>query len=276
VQSFHSDHKVVPPTRWRGDSPTWFALILPHIGEDGFYQHWKLDELYYSGNNQRAREANISLYRCPSRGTDVDLVSENHGTAGPALTTLGAPGDYAGNGGTMRDPPNIPPYNAPRFWRPERSGPGGGYCAVRPGGEPDLNGVIMASSTYCNTPAPPNWSSDMSFDRIPDGLSKTFLAGEKHVNFGTLEKQGSLYNGDNGGNAGRGAGIELPLARTSTDTTYCVDMQSGACKRCSCDNFGSWHNGTVQFVFTDGHVESLSALINPGALGNFASRNDGR
>jgi prepilin-type N-terminal cleavage/methylation domain-containing protein len=171
VQSFHSDHMKVPPARWRPDSPTWFALILPHIGEEGFFQHWRLNQLYYSGVNRQAREANISIYRCPSRGTDVPLVSENQGTAGTALSTFGAPGDYAGNGGGLREPPNVPPYGAPRFWRPEKSGPGGGICAVQAGGEPDLDGVIMASSTYCNNPPPVDWSSDITFSRIPDGLS---------------------------------------------------------------------------------------------------------
>jgi prepilin-type processing-associated H-X9-DG protein len=203
------------------------------------------------------------------------LVRENQGTGGggAATSTPGAPGDYAGNGGSLRNPPNNAPYLEPRFWRPEKSRAG---CDVT-GPEPDLDGVIMAAFNYCSGPQP-NWSSDMTLDRIPDGLSKTFLAGEKHVYHGTLERQGSLYNGDNGNNSSRGAGTQLPLARTATDSAYCVDPTTGGvtCPKCSCDNFGSWHNGTVQFVFCDGHVESISTSINGGTLTNFASRWDGR
>jgi prepilin-type N-terminal cleavage/methylation domain-containing protein/prepilin-type processing-associated H-X9-DG protein len=267
VNNFASDHKKLPPMRWRGDWPTWFALILAHVGEDGFYQSWRLDLAYYNGANLQARQANISLYRCPSRGTEVALVSEHQGTQ---LSQLGAPGDYAGNAGSLRNPLNNAPYNEPRFWRPEISKKGGDV----PNDEPNLDGIIMSSFNYFSGPT--EWASDMSFDRVPDGLSKTLLAGEKHVNFGTLEKQGSLYNGDNANNAGRGAGTQLPLARSETDIRFCADTQGGACKNCSCDNFGSWHNGTVQFVFCDGHVESLSSSMSPGALGNMASRWDGR
>jgi prepilin-type N-terminal cleavage/methylation domain-containing protein len=201
AQGFHSDHKKLPPMRYANGYPTWFALILAHVGEDGFFQNWRLERSFYHPDNNNARRANISLFRCPSRGTDVDLVSDNQATwSGSALNELGAPGDYAGNAGSLYD--NLNTLNEPRFWRPEISG-------EDPGSK--LDGVIMSSHNYTGgTPATYQWSSDMTIDRITDGTTKTFLAGEKHVPFGQLAKQGSLYNGDNGNNAGRGAGNKMP------------------------------------------------------------------
>jgi hypothetical protein len=133
----------------------------------------------------------------------------------------------------------------------------------------------MSSDNYTGgTPATYQWSSDMTLDRISDGTSMTLLAGEKHVPFGELAKQGSLYNGDNGNNAGRGAGNKMPLARTASDRTGCATI--GSCQFCACDNFGSWHHGTVLFAYVDGHVDSLSTSTSVNVLTNLASRSNGR
>ena len=126
-------------------------------------------------------------------------------------------GDYAGNAGS--DNPSGP---FPAYWRPA------------------ANGVLITAKMF-DIPNYPDrrWQSEISFNRITDGLSKTLLVGEKHIPFGNLDAQGSLYNGDNQNNCARVAGRYAPLANTPADRTNCRTINN--CQNCVCDNFGSWH-----------------------------------
>jgi hypothetical protein len=180
-------------------------------------------------------------------------VQDQQGDAG-TVSVFGAPGDYAGNAGTQRSPIV---NGQPRYWRPH------------------ANGVLITAEMF-DPPRPPssNWESEMTFDRITDGLSRTIMAGEKHVPLGELERQGSLYNGDNQYNCARVAGAEAPLAKSPLDRTLCKDV-SGRCKLCVCDNFGSWHRGIIQFVYCDGHVDGLSVSTDDAVMARLAQRSDG-
>jgi prepilin-type processing-associated H-X9-DG protein len=117
------------------------------------------------------------------------------------------------------------------------------------------------------------WESEISFNQIPDGLGVTILAGEKHVPAEAVARQGSMYNGDNQNNCARVAGRYAPLANSAADVTVCRD--TGSCKNCICDNFGSWHIGVCQFVFGDGHVSPIATTISLRILEQLAERADG-
>jgi prepilin-type N-terminal cleavage/methylation domain-containing protein/prepilin-type processing-associated H-X9-DG protein len=248
LQSFHADNKKVPPSRYRNGYPSWFAIILGHVDEGGLQNYWKMDELYYAAANRTARESIVKIFRCPTRGSD-ELVADNHGNAG-SIGIRGAPGDYAGNAGNNKS-------GGQQYWRP---------------GE---NGVLITAAMF-DIPSYPGrlWQSEISFDKITDGLSKTLLAGEKHVPTGQVERQGSLYNGDNQNNCSRVAGRLAPLAHSPSDNTVCRNVPG--CTRCICDNFGSWHVGVVQFLFADGHVSPLALSTNLTTLDRLAVRNDGQ
>jgi prepilin-type N-terminal cleavage/methylation domain-containing protein/prepilin-type processing-associated H-X9-DG protein len=250
LQSFHNDHRKLPPSRYLNMYPTWFAIILPHVDEQNLRDAWNLEQTYYSATNKRAREAVVSVFRCPSRGND-ELVVDVQGSVGAAVfqTTLGAPGDYAGNAGS-----DNPSGEAPPYWTPS------------------ANGVLITAQMFNGGSIDRKWQSEMSFDRIPDGLSRTFLVGEKHIPYGYLKRQGSLYNGDNQSNCARVAGRFAPIANDPTDDTMCR-TRSG-CTRCVCDNFGSWHAGVSQFLFCDGHVSAMSTNTSLILIEHLAQRAD--
>ena len=249
LQSFHGDHQKLPPSRYFNGSPTWFAVILPYVEEQNLGHLWQLEEHFYADVNRAARETSVGIFRCPSRGGS-DLVVDSQGNSGD-IVTLGAAGDYAGNAGS--DDPGGP---FPAYWWP------------------DANGVLVTARMFFISGYPDRrWQSEISFRRITDGLSKTLLAGEKHIPFGNLDVQGSLYNGDNQSNCARVAGRDAPLAGTPADRTNC--RTTGDCQNCVCDNFGSPHAGICQFLFCDGHVSPLAVSIDVETLDRLATRADG-
>jgi hypothetical protein len=100
--------------------------------------------------------------------------------------------------------------------------------------------------------------------QIQDGLSNTFLAGEKHVPLGDFGEGGwdcSIYNGDHWYCSTRSAGVDFPLAESIRDPNW---------------RFGSYHPAVVQFVFGDGSVHGLRVGIDPLILQYLANINDGQ
>ena len=249
LQSFHTEHKKLPPSRYFNGYPTWFAIILPYVEEQNLGHLWKLDKSFYDHVNKAARETSVGIFRCPSRGGD-DLVVDSQGNIGDN-DTLGAPGDYAGNAGS--DSPNGP---FPLYWYPS------------------ANGVLITAKMFFIPGYPDRkWKSEINFKRISDGLSKTLLVGEKHIPFGNLDAQGSLFNGDNQNNCARVAGRYAPLADSPADRTNCRTLNS--CENCVCDNFGSWHAGICQFLFCDGRVSPLAVDTDTTLLDYVATRAGG-
>jgi hypothetical protein len=106
-------------------------------------------------------------------------------------------------------------------------------------------------------------SRAMLISEITDGLSNTFLVGEKHVHmdrFGVGWNDSSQYNGDYVVSSTRGAGPDLPLATSPRDEGW---------------RFGSYHLGLCQFVMCDGSVRIVSINVNPVTLGLLSTINDG-
>jgi prepilin-type processing-associated H-X9-DG protein len=122
------------------------------------------------------------------------------------------------------------------------------------------------------------WEHHVEFKMISDGLTKTFLAGEKHIPLGAADRQGSLYNGNNQNNCARVAGRVAPLANGDRDLTLCRETTSCrnmAAGPCICDIFGSSHPGVCQFVFADGHVAIIPASADLVVVDRLAARDDG-
>lgn len=102
------------------------------------------------------------------------------------------------------------------------------------------------------------------FAQITDGLSNTFLIGEKHVPLGRFG-QGwwdcSTYNGDQYPCSSRPAGPGMELAQSPHDLGWV---------------FGSYHTMVCQFAFGDGSVRSLPVSISGKTLGLMACIDDGQ
>ena len=147
----------------------------------------------------------------------------------------------------------------------------GGYWA------PQANGTVITSYLW-DFPRDEHrkpYDSKIKFQKISDGLSKTLLAGEKHVPIIGINTDGSIYNGDNVNFFAWAAGRIMPLARGLNDTATC-DRAPGCDGPCSCNNFGSWHQDQCHFVFGDVHVAPIALSIDSRVLDRLATRSDGQ
>ena len=259
VHNYFTARKYFPPARWRSSHVTWFGLILPYMEDAAAYQLWDLRREYYDGVNQAAREHRVPAFLCPSRGRQA-ILSRDPQRYGPGLAP-GLMGDYAGNTG-------------PVFHHAD-----GGYVPVR------FQGVIVVASIWTSsTFIPPR--GDLEPKDVTDGMSKTFLAGEKHVParlLGDPAYDGSIYNGDTGWISVRaaGQGDEYDTRGRRTGNRQINRLSSGPTDRSLSSgeeyrSFGAVHpGGAALFLFCDGSVRSVSSAIDIDTLSHLANRADG-
>jgi hypothetical protein len=252
IHNYHNVESLLPPARLNyNGGVSWAVLVLPYIEQDNFYKRWNLPELFYV-HPVEVRHTRVPLYFCPSRrSSSAGLVSTSGdvpdlGWPGTGHYS-GALGDYAcsvGDGTTL--------------------GGDGAYNT------PTANGAMVLADYAYKPTRPPYvldwWRSRTRFAAITDGLSNTFLIGEKHVPEGRNGQagagDGSIYNGDPANlNAVRIAGVNTPLALTPRDAFR--------------NQFGSHHTGVVQFVMCDGSVHNVPVATSVEVLRRLAVRHDG-
>ncbi|HEX5472200.1 MAG TPA: DUF1559 domain-containing protein [Lacipirellulaceae bacterium] len=252
LQNFHDTNKVVPCARWNAGSPSWMALLMPYIEEANAYALWDFDKPYRDDANKQAREVSVSMFNCPSRRAPGGLSSDSSINS-PNTNPPGAVADYAACYGDEN--------------------PGSQY-------DPNAKGVIITSYGY----GQPHWSSNISFKRVTDGLSKTFFCGEKHVvqaEFGYRFGDESIYNGGEIQSYCRLVGPNFRLATGPADGAREFDLyllSSGGNQQYQSFwvwLFGSWHPGVCQFAMCDGSVHAISTSIDLETYRRLGDRNDG-
>jgi prepilin-type N-terminal cleavage/methylation domain-containing protein len=241
VHLHHDNLKSIPPSRPNDGYLAWPVFLMPFTEEMPAYEKFKLFEPY---NSQDPTIVTYSLpwMFCPSRRASPYL-SQGEPSNGP----LGSVGDYAGNAG----------FNI--------------YWAEFYG---NANGV-MNSGLATENPIGPDGKltrikGRYNFASIKDGLSHTFLFGEKCVNIQKMGEQGGwgdncTYNGQSPGTIMRTGGIGLPISQTSF---YPVPGPG------TVPVFGSEHPTVCQFVFVDAAVKPISVGIDELNLAYLCSRND--
>ena len=268
-----SAERKYPPGRYTGDSPSWFALILPYLERGSEAALWRRDLRYRDTPNKAAREAIIPAYFCPSRSRSRSLSSP------PADSNFaGLLGDYAGCiGDTLVHETKCRNYSINRY-----------------------NGLIVTdwNSWKCPAQGDPNPSNpiprgngSLTPAHVRDGLSNTLLCGEMHVPSTSVGSQGSIYNGDEMHQVIRAAGQAWcdwdedgtmsrevfqsnPLAASPTDTSMNKPIESNGR---SYFVFGSWHSGgSCGFVLADGSVRGISPEVSLDTLARLANRCDGQ
>jgi prepilin-type N-terminal cleavage/methylation domain-containing protein len=266
--NYHDAIGTLPPLRVTNNTVTWFVLIMPFMEQDNLRNLWTPTANYSSATNAPGRGFHVKTFYCPGRrGPGTLSVQEDvrPGDNGPPPSFTGpftdarffgtnnppgALGDYAGNVGTVD---NYPGDTTDISWASVRA-----------------NGALIQGDPPVGT----QFRGRTWFANITDGLSNTFLAGEKHVPVGMFGRakvgDGSIYNGVWTTYSGRLAGPDDPLAKGPTDLTPSTRADAFYARK-----FGSWHTNVCQFVFCDGSVRPIRTSIDPVNLRRFAVRNDG-
>jgi prepilin-type N-terminal cleavage/methylation domain-containing protein len=238
LHHYHNDYDRLPPSRMADRRATWAVLILPYMEQDNLHKQWELDKTYYQ-QTDAARMGQVKSYFCPSR--------RNVST----YPRMSLAGDFPSNGA-----PTAEHY----------AGALGDYAACIGTTGMDFDGPGCSGMT-------PNGAFEYPRGRklteIYDGVSNTFLVGEKHVNidnFGVGWLDCSLYNGDYDMCSCRSAGnfwmsvFHFGLARSPNEMAPL---------------FGSYHPGVCQFTFGDGSVRPIPVTTDIHILSKLADRNDG-
>jgi prepilin-type N-terminal cleavage/methylation domain-containing protein/prepilin-type processing-associated H-X9-DG protein len=268
VHNYHDSVGTLPPLRVTNNTVSWFVLIMPYMEQDNLRNLWTPTANYSSAANAAARAFHVKSYYCPSRRKPGPLSTQEDvrpGDAGPppnftgpftdsrffgSNNPPGALGDYAGSVGSV----DLYPTNTNDIsWASQRA-----------------NGALIQGETPVGT----SFQGLTSLASITDGLSNTFLAGEKHVPQGMFGRakvgDGSIYNGVWTTYSGRLAGPDDPLAKGPTDVSPSTRADAFYARK-----FGSYHPGVCQFVFCDGSVKAIRTSIDGNNLRRLAVRNDG-
>lgn len=204
VHLFHDTYKSLPPTRNYDHYTSWPFLILPYLESINLFDGWDPGLKYYY-QPDIARLTIIPPYTCPERRKAGMISTTGDDILSPYETSPHVPGvvgDYASSAGY---------------------GPGGVWNWITSNGAMIIgNGKTKPPTVPVGGFAPPNailvsWKSRTAFKSVTDGMSNTFLIGEKHVRreqFGHAQEDGALYNGDHPGSWSRRAGPGHRLARS--------------------------------------------------------------
>jgi prepilin-type N-terminal cleavage/methylation domain-containing protein/prepilin-type processing-associated H-X9-DG protein len=268
VHNYHDSVGTLPPLRVTNNTVTWFVLIMPFMEQDNLRNLWTPTANYSSAANANGRTFHVKSFYCPSRRGPGELSRQEDvipadatpppDFPGPGTDSRffgtnnppGALGDYAGCVGTVD---NYPGNTSDISWASIRA-----------------NGALIQGQAPVGT----SFKGLTSFSSITDGLSNTFLAGEKHVPQGMFGRakvgDGSIYNGVWTTYSGRIVGPDDPIATGPKDVTPSTRADAFYARK-----FGSYHPGVCNFVFCDGSVRSIRNSTDPVNLRRFAVRNDG-
>jgi prepilin-type N-terminal cleavage/methylation domain-containing protein len=229
MHNFHSDHRALPYADDRVGSsyayPSWAVQILPYIEQGNLYE--------------------------------------------PFVTPISGVTQHNGFNPLNHLPPSVPQTAVPIYFCPSHRTPAAEALAQASGtipvGAVGDYGVCVGDDNYQSGAFPLAADTVVTFRDITDGLSNTFMVGEKHVpvnQFGQAAAGDLCIYASDHGTVGRQAGPRYPLALSRTDAPN--------------NQFGSWHSGIVQFAFCDASVRGVRTTTPGRTLGYLANRADGQ
>jgi prepilin-type N-terminal cleavage/methylation domain-containing protein/prepilin-type processing-associated H-X9-DG protein len=236
----------IPGRGFGPDQPGgWAYNILPFMEQEALHD-WGLGGTSAELRAASARRIStpLSTLYCPSRRPAAlyPITSQWSGLYETDPVSRVARQDYAINGGSSRQPDVFAgpsSLNPPASSWPNTSG---------------CNGISYVRS-------------QVTISQISDGLSTTYLVGEKYLN------PDNYSNGvDLGDNQTAFAGCNRDTTRYGSQSWLPAQDQSG---RTDESIFGSAHSSGCQFVFCDGSVHLIGYQIDRNTHTNLARRNDG-
>ena len=262
VQNFETTRGKVPPAYLSGKGHgTWLVMIMPFLEEAAVYAESNVKTIYW-GVPKEIVQSHVSAYYCPSRRGPMLSID---GDDSPGHVP-GALADYALNGGD---------HQAWIYWYYENGN--NGMARFTREHEHEIPGYLAGS---CPDTQVTRWTAQRRFKDVTDGLSQTFLVGEKYLHpdyWGRrLYADNSFFNDNHVNNYVRRAGI-----KTSKHDFFIVPSPTYTSDRFQLANFltrnyGSSHaGGTCQFVFCDGSVHALNPDIEGVTLARLANIHDG-
>ncbi len=246
----------------------WVYNILPYLGNDAIHQLGFGLGLTSSAMTTKS-QLNVTMVQtpllfmnCPSRRRAILYPHTSGLTYGNVNSiTQEARGDYAicsgdsadqyCDGMTPGEPPD-PTVPTPEYW--------------------PICGAANSSGSVCSGCWPPSsQTTGVSFQgsevkpaMVIDGMNQTIMIGEKYL------EPDNYYNGsDPADNENLYVGFDNDLFRIGTSPP--IQDRPGYSDQ---DHFGSPHVNTCNFVFCDGHVQSIMYFVDPRVFANLCSRND--
>jgi prepilin-type N-terminal cleavage/methylation domain-containing protein len=262
VHHFHDVHGALPACDLGDNWPTWAVLLMPHLEQENVYRNWNLGARYY--NQVPEAGADLAVYHCPSRSTPGAAAAGGAAGETRAVGTVTRTGpigwgDYAMSAGATN---------------------GGGVATNWDGA--GYRAFYLDRSAYLNSSQTdmfevwPGWRYVLKFRDVTDGLSGTYLIGEKF--YLRTSNGGVIYNGDYQSQylrwAGREGTQDPATGRWTTERGLVTDRDYAASDwnvRFSAAN----HLGVGMFVFLDGSVAPVRAAADLEVVHRQAKRNDG-
>ncbi len=251
LQSYQSAHNVLPPGTIDKQGPihnvaegyhmSWLVQILPYMEENATFQHIDFSVGAYDAKNAEVRAIQIAMFNCPSYYGPV-----RNGLPKAAVAVAGA--QY------------VDDYGQPIAGTCTVSNYAGCHNDVEAPINTDNNGVLFLNSHI----------REMD---VTDGTTHTIYVGEKlgdDKDLGwmsgtraTLRNAGTALDAKSGRVRARGDG--QPPALADTEAT---DLFVGG--------FDAAHPAVCNFLFGDGHTQSVAKDIDLKVLQQLANRADGQ
>jgi prepilin-type N-terminal cleavage/methylation domain-containing protein len=228
----HTDSKKRLPTGRNGTdskSVSWAYFLLPYMEENAIFQAYQKTYRVDDLVNATTFRKPIEVFACPSRRRAAADRNFDNDDKPPLVLGSASLGDYAADAGSDEDM----------------------------GLDPDqfVNGVLdksIAGPLYTN--------SQLSVRQVTDGLSNTLAIGERHIRPVPANTPPEMEHFEAGDTAFL-AGDCIQTVLAGADEGLATGFQD---KR---DHiFGSEHSGVVEFVYLDGHVDSLNQGIDKKTL----------
>jgi prepilin-type N-terminal cleavage/methylation domain-containing protein len=249
-----------------GQPGGWMYVILPFIEQQSLYDMGAGSEAENRAANARRSQTPIPIANCPTR-RPATTFPNNIYARNTTIYFVAARTDYAANSGDHKecqyhDQPDYP-------WK--GTGPSdlsvGDAATVGPGGWPangQCTGIVFQRSV-------------VQAAHVIDGLSYTYLVGEKYLNPDNYltgrdwSDNTNMFNG-NENDTQRTAHPLWPPMQDTRGYASLFFIEPGHQSNC---RFGSAHPVSCQFAFCDGSVRSIPYTIDPETHRRLGNRKDG-
>jgi len=291
AHNFHTTTGSLPPAMIADDLAGWHWILLPYLESTALHEAYEPLVNMYSLPSS-IRELGVSTYVCPSRGSRQQAATPGYDSH------RGAVGDYAGNLGDVGRLKNagepLESFHFSTCWPstgPSSSGPSPSGTIIATQKMYNAQGILCGTGN-CGLPRAgcvvARWEPSISFKNITDGLSQTFLFGEKHIPFDSLGRTGydsegfffsdtTIWATDESLHQARGGGPGLGIAQSANEPGSKYVFNNGQLigpRTGLVFVFGSYHPGVCQFALSDASVRTVNVDLNETTLGQLCNRHD--